>query len=751
MTSQRVLKKAGAGGFRAKLLVAMMLAVFASTAAVLWVAQRRTEAEVQQNLQQEFQSRLGFLLGAQEARRAAIAERCRIMAKSVRIRASLEENDVEDLYLNAKVELRDLLDQSDGSTPEAEHETQRAKFFRFLNASGDVMSPPDADVSPKSGMQESQLAMSGGARAEQQVGYLVVKNESRDSLHEIIATPIIATDTGEAIGEIVLGFKPAEVASGRADGSLKSGIWVNGELHMPALAKGAATMLDEQIAKTIGASSASDSSFVANVNGEPHLLFYKILNPGSQFSPAYQVCLFPLADSLTRQRQLRWKIIGLGALVLLLGLVASHFVSGRLSAPVEKLAEDSAENLVKRERAEAALDLTNDELRALNAELQKALADLKATQEQVIQQERLRALGQMASGIAHDFNNALMPILGFCELLLLSPAILDDRQTVTDYLGMIQTAAKDAGNIVGRLREFYRTHTDDEIFVPVNLKKLVEQTVTLTRPKWKDQAQANGATVRIALELEPVMIAGEESALREALTNLIFNAVDAMPSGGTITFRTRRDGESALLEIADTGTGMSEEVRHRCLEPFFSTKGERGTGLGLSMVFGIMQRHGGSLDLRSEPGKGTTFVITLPLHEAASERAGIAASATHLPQRSLRVLVVDDEPQVRDLLTASLATDGHQIEIANHGVDGFKCFLDGGFDLVVTDKAMPGMSGDQMATAIKQIAPKMPIILLTGFGQFHTKEDFPDIDVLASKPISIPALRSAVATAMESA
>ena len=482
------------------------------------------------------------------------------------------------------------------------------------------------------------------------------------------------------------------------------------------------------------------------VAGAPHVLFYKLLNPGSRFPPAYEVCLYPLADAVARQRQLRWQILGAGALLLCGGLGASHLISSRLSAPVEQLAADSAEHRAGRERAEAELELTNEELVARNAELQAAVADLKTTQQHVIQQERLRALGQMASGIAHDFNNALVPILGFCELLQIRPDILADRPKALSYLETIQTAAKDAASVVSRLREFYRADKGAKPFAPVNIKRLLEQAITLTRPKWKEHAQAAGVTILVALELESVPpIAGEESALREVLTNLIFNAVDAMPAGGTLTFRTRQEGDTALVEVSDTGTGMTEEVRQRCLEPFFSTKGEQGTGLGLAMVFGIVQRHSGKLELTSKPGEGTKFTIRLPLTDSSVSQRAEAKSFR--PERALRILVVDDEAPVRDTLAAVLMADGHEVDLAIDGADGLKHFRAGQFDVVITDKAMPGMNGDQMAAAIKSISPQTPIILLTGFGIFYDENEFPDIDVLASKPVRIPALREAIAKA----
>jgi signal transduction histidine kinase len=462
------------------------------------------------------------------------------------------------------------------------------------------------------------------------------------------------------------------------------------------------------------------------------------------------VSLYPLAEFLAQQQYTRWQILGAGALVLIAGLFVSHLLAGRLSAPVEKLEIVSTENVVQRERAEAALEVSDQELRVRNAELQTALTELKATQQHVIQQERLRALGEMASGIAHDFNNALVPILGFAELLKMSPAALADREQATSYIDMIHTSAKDAASVVSRLRQFYRKQEDGEVFEAMSLEKLVKQSATLTRPRWKDQAQANGATIQVRLDLEPVpAIAGEEAALREVLTNLIFNAVDAMPDGGTITLRTRRQGEFAVLEVEDTGTGMTEEVRKRCLEPFFSTKGERGTGLGLSMVFGIVQRHGGSIDIRSEQGRGTTFVLTLPLHQDSVEKPAESDEAS--PQKPLRVLVVDDEAKVRTLLSAALTKDGHRVEMAEDGVAGLRCFRDGRFDVVLTDKAMPRMNGDQMACAIKQMAPGMPIILLTGFGQFLNKEDLPGVNVLLSKPVGIRTLREALVTALKAA
>ena len=738
-------KQNGAPSFRAKLRVAIMFVVSVITAAALYFAQRNMQADAQRTMRDQFKAAVANLVVVQVGHRAVIAERCGAFANAVRTRAAFEDKDFDRVYLDAAVELHALLKKGE----ESDAGSLRTTFFRLLDARGATLAPPrDLDGSLYGGAlpaaAEAQLAAVAGAEG-QQVGYIAAgMNGAGARVDELISTPIRSTDAGEVIGWLALGFRPAEFGAEFADVNSRSGIWLDGRLNLPSL--------DGASRKTLGGelrSGREAGSFVAMAQGAPHMLFYKWLNAGSRFPPAYEICLYPLSDEIAPLQRLRWKILVAGGLLLCGGLAASHFISSRFSAPVEQLAVDSAENRAGRERAEAELELTHEQLIARNVELQAALADLKTTQQHVIQQERLRALGQMVSGIAHDFNNALVPILGFCELLQIRPEILADRTKALTYLETIQTAAKDAASVVSRLREFYRADKGHTPFTPVNLKRLVEQTITLTRPKWKEQAQAAGVTIAVALELEAVPpIAGEESALREVLTNLIFNAVDAMPGGGTLTFRTRREGDTGVIELADTGTGMTEEVRQRCLEPFFSTKGEHGTGLGLAMVFGIVQRHSGSLDLYSTPGQGTTFSIKLPLMDASGSHA--AEVKPSRPTRALRILVADDEAPVRDTLAAILAADGHEVELAVDGADGLRRFRSGHFDVVITDKAMPGMNGDQMAAAIKQIAPETPIILLTGFGLFYDKKDFPDIDVLASKPVRIPALREAIATATRS-
>ena len=404
----------------------------------------------------------------------------------------------------------------------------------------------------------------------------------------------------------------------------------------------------------------------------------------------------------------------------------------------------SIEDVTVRKRAE-------NELRESKQRLEHALDELKAAQQHVIQQERLGALGTMASGIAHDFNNALAAILGFSELLCQRPETLADKEKTLRYLQMMNTAAQDAGNVVNRLREFYRHREDGEVFTPVNLNQVVQQAISFTQPKWKNQAEAKGITIHAVTELGKIpTITGSASDLREALTNLIFNAVDAMPQGGIITLRTHSENSHVILEVADTGMGMTEEVRQRCLEPFFTTKGDHGTGLGLSMVYGILQRHRGTIDIQTTPGRGTTFILSLPVK--AESQAATETDSTPRAIRPLRVLLADDQDTVRQILCEYLVGDGHTVTTAANGSEGLEKFQSAEFDVVLLDRAMPGMSGDQVAAAIKQIKPEMPVILLTGFGNMMqaSGEKPLGVDLVLAKPVTIAGLQSALASVVAS-
>jgi signal transduction histidine kinase len=421
---------------------------------------------------------------------------------------------------------------------------------------------------------------------------------------------------------------------------------------------------------------------------------------------------------------------------------ANELLERRVRERTEALQQTNArlqQEVAERRKAEEAVIESNTQLAS-------ALARLKKTQDEIIQRERMHALGRMANGIAHDFNNALSPILGFSELLLLKPETLQDPLRSRGYLEMIHNAAKESAVVVSRLREFYRFRDEGEVFMPVVVNDLVLQVISLTQPRWKDQALADGVTIDVRTEMSNVpTVPGNEAELREALANVVFNAIDAIPRRGTITIGSAVQGRWLVLTVKDDGIGMSEEVRARCLEPFFSTKQHEGTGLGLGSVYGIVRRHDGEIDIQSELGRGTTVCISLPLERKS--KAPEAPKPAPAISSCLRILVVEDEPLVREVLGVYLEEDKHEVVLAVNGRVGLEQFKAAGpFDLVMTDRAMPEMNGDQLAVEIKKLDPKQRIILLTGFGDLMTGsgEQPPGVDLVVSKPFTLATLRSAM-------
>ncbi|MDR3403421.1 MAG: response regulator [Chthoniobacter sp.] len=399
------------------------------------------------------------------------------------------------------------------------------------------------------------------------------------------------------------------------------------------------------------------------------------------------------------------------------------------------------QEIAERRRAEEALLDSN-------RQLSTALGQLQATQSEIIQRERMHALGRMANGIAHDFNNALAPILGFSELLLMKPETVQDPKKVRNYVELIHTAAKDSAKVVSRLREFYRYRDEGEVFTPVVINDVVLQAISITQPRWKDQALAEGVNIDIRTEMGNVpTVPGNESELREMLVNLIFNSIDAIPKRGTITIETELQGRWLVITVKDDGLGMSEEVKARCLEPFYSTKDDEGTGLGLGSVYGIVRRHEGEIDIQSEAGRGTSICVSLPLdkHTKPPEAPKPAAA----PSATLRILVVEDEPLVREVICVYLDEDKHSVETAVNGREGLEKFKAGTFDLVLTDRAMPEMNGDQLAAEIKKLRPEQPVVLLTGFGDLMAGagEQPAGVDLVVSKPFTLATLRNAIVKA----
>ncbi|MGE0680217.1 MAG: PAS domain S-box protein [Candidatus Binatia bacterium] len=444
---------------------------------------------------------------------------------------------------------------------------------------------------------------------------------------------------------------------------------------------------------------------------------------------------------------------GLHALVAAPLLVESRVFGVLLSARRQAHSFSSGECEFLRQLSEHVALATHQA--QLYTALQQAYDDLRQTQQAVLQQERLRALGQMASGIAHDINNAISPIALYTESLLEQDPNLSP--SARERLEIIQRAIEDVAHTVARMREFYRQREPQLALLPVDLTRLLPQVVDLTRARWSDIPQQQGRVITIHTALAPVPpILGVESELREAFVNLVFNAVDAMPEGGMLTLRARMGGArdtlaSVQVEVCDTGIGMDDETRRKCLEPFFTTKGERGTGLGLAMVYGIVQRHGAELEIESAIGKGTTIRLIFTAPTAAAQATSLPVVQGSASVR-LRLLIVDDDPLLLKSLRDTLEADGHLITAADGGQAGVDAFVAAHtrgepFVAVITDLGMPYMDGRQVAAAIKATASATPVLLLTGWGQRLTDEQDlpPHVDRVLSKPPKLRELRTALA------
>jgi signal transduction histidine kinase/CheY-like chemotaxis protein len=377
-------------------------------------------------------------------------------------------------------------------------------------------------------------------------------------------------------------------------------------------------------------------------------------------------------------------------------------------------------------------------LEAANRELQEARSRL-------VRSETLRALGQMASGVAHDFNNILAAITGNTQLLL---AQVDDPQ-LRPRLKAIETAAMDGAATIRRIQEFSRLKKTREIG-SVDVNQLVRDVVMITSPLWKDQQQRNGKMVEVLTQLEDVQsVAGNAAELREVLTNMLLNALDALPRGGKITFTTWGDEGSVCLAIGDNGVGMAPEVRERAFEPFFTTKGPGNSGLGLSVAYGIIRRHEGELTVESIPGEGTTFLIRLP------RSSGFARSPAATPQmgpvRRTRILVIDDDPAVGDVLATMLAKAGHEVVKAGGGREGLELFQTTTFDLVFTDLGMPEMSGLEVAATVKEQSPTTAVVMITGWGMEMDEKRLREegVDLLLCKPFDLVTVQNSVVAALK--
>ncbi len=461
------------------------------------------------------------------------------------------------------------------------------------------------------------------------------------------------------------------------------------------------------------------------------------------------------------------EVLGLGrdethrAMLAELGIKSAMYLplrgQGRVLGVISLLVTESerrygAEDLALAEELASRASLAIENARLYLAaqseirERKEAEAALRAAERQALQAEKLRAVGQMASGIAHDLNQSLALVAGYSDLarraLKQQPP---DLAHLEETLDVIARAAVDGGETVKRLLTFARGRPDQPA-QRVDLAFLLRDAARLTAPRWRDAAQAEGRPISLHVETSgEVVVFGAAAGLREAITNLIFNAVDALPEGGTIRLSTARHGPRVIVEVSDSGTGMAPEVQAHIFEPFFTTKGDRGTGLGLAQVYGIVERHGGSIDVRSASGAGTTFHVELPA--ATEEPAPLEGVSTSAPGSGLRVLAVDDEPALARMVALLLGQHGHTVDTVLSGESALEYLAERTYDVVVSDVGMgEGMNGWELAARVRERWPGVRVILATGWGaQIDTRESADKgIAAVVPKPYRIEQLLEAV-------
>jgi PAS domain S-box-containing protein len=408
-------------------------------------------------------------------------------------------------------------------------------------------------------------------------------------------------------------------------------------------------------------------------------------------------------------------------------------------------------DILRKDKEIRHIEMSNKEMRDSEGNvsfvaLMRDITEKKKTEEQLLQAEKLRALAEMASGVAHDFNNALAVILGNAQLLLYT---VQDEE-LKETLKTIEKVARDSAQTVRRLQDFTRKRAHQELF-KVDANAIIKDSIEITKPKWKDEVQSRGIRIEMVSNLEKIPpVSGNASELREVITNLIFNAIEAMPEGGKIEIQTFQKRKEVFIQVLDTGIGIAEEVRKKIFEPFFTTKPFTNTGLGLSMSYGIVKRFGGEIEVESKVGRGTTFTIILPIGGEGKEE--MTPPPAIKKGRSARILVIDDEELVRSVLSRTLAQVDHQVTLAEDGEKGIQLFKKGKFDMVLTDLGMPGMSGWEVCRRVKKISPRTPVGMITGWGMEMSRSKMEEcgLDFFITKPFDFGQILNAVAEAMGS-
>ena len=586
MIPAREEQQSHAARFRAKLLLAMMLVVSGLTASGLYLAQRNAAADLQRDLQRDFQAELTALHNVEELRYAALAERCRALVEKPRIHAALEDNALDLLYPSAKDELRDIMQNEAPAEPEQLSGVPRVRFYRFLDRSGALLPPPiPIEVGVLRPEEEAQLTLKP-LPLTPQIGYLLRRGgTAAETIDEMIALPITSTETNEVIAALVVGFKPLDVAEKRGENEMKSGIWLNQWLHLPAMSKSARATIGQEMIRLLAVPNRAEKSSRIEIEGNPHLLFSKPLNPESAFPAVYEVCVYPLTNASARQRRLRWQILGAGAALLVIGFAASHLIAKRLSAPVAKLAVDSEENRVGRKRVEAALASTHEELQRsarfsadASHQLKTPVTVLRAGIEELLRHENLEPAVYDELSALHHQTYRLTGVIE--DLLLLS--------------------RMDAG----------RLHLE---FNPVNLSQLIAE--------WLDDLNALPDPLGLEVKAQvptALHIAGERRYTSLILQNLLENARKYNRPGGRIQISARAEEGCAYLAVGNSGPAIPVEMQPYIFERFSrGANGEKvaGHGLGLNLARELVRLHGGELRLVSSDDKWTEFEVRFQLAE----------------------------------------------------------------------------------------------------------------------------------------
>ncbi len=580
MSSAAQASSEGVARFRTKLFTAMMVIVATLTALGLYFAQRKVTADAERDLQQNFQAELSSLHKLEELRHAALADRCNALAAKPRIHAAMEDNAIDLLYPSAADELRDLM-KGEEPPPEQAAQWLHARFFRFLDSAGAVLKPPNAyDVGELDTKTETQLALNKLPET-QQIGYIREGVDATgETVDEVVAVPIFSTETGDVISVLVVGFEPFELIGKGAGSGTKIGIWLDGQLHMPSLSKSAQAALGGEIAKAVTNSASAQSNFTVTVNGAPQLLFYKRLNPNSLFPPAYEICVYPLADSMAQLHRLRWRIGGAGALLLLGGFVASHLVAARLAVPVEKLELDSEKNRAQRKRAEAALASTAEELERSTRYSADASHQLKSP---------VTVLRAGLEGLLtrDDFKPEIYEELS---------ALLHHTHRLTGVIDdLLLLSRVDAGHL----------QIDSQ---PVNLSQIIEE--------WLDDLGALPDSPEVKIEKKfpaDLCIAGEKRYTSLIVQNLLENARKYNRPGGRIRVSACGNGSDVVLTVGNTGRiippgeNIFERFHHSSTPSAAS-----GHGIGLNLARELARLHGGDLRLVRSDNDWTEFEVRFP-------------------------------------------------------------------------------------------------------------------------------------------